>query len=430
MKNSPKDEWFDRLEKRLRNYTENPDDELWNRISSVGSHAYRPLWVTWTNRIGAAVALMAFALLWVLQPEGSHSEGLTAALTEKESFSDQKNSESSASPRLADAAPSKLTIKELRYDNGKKENDHARASVPSTEKSNSTKLAQHAASTTFVAVGDLAESSETIYRKEQKNAIEQKEDAQENSEIDKIVIMFEKDSSNQLLPSSSVAEKPLVEEEEQKKKRAIVGYASLAPMLSYQKVTPIKNDGIMIEQFGTKSIFSSGRLGINLEAGIQWLLSKRLEMYSGLSLYQQSQTLSYSTQSNKNISVQQDNFAYSVMPANDEKQLRYSMLNAGIQTGMIYHIKGDKLAHKIGAGLSYQYGLQKAGDGRAYNNSASQYLFYQVFYRNEFSVTSSLKIFVQPFYARSFFTKEKLVVPFTLKPSRAGLSFGVVYRFD
>jgi hypothetical protein len=429
MKNSPNDEWFDRLEKRLRNYTENPDDELWNRISSTESHAYRPIWVAWTSRVGAAVALMAFALLWIVQPEGSHSEGLTAALTEKESFSNIKNSESSASPRLADTAPSNLTIKKLRHDNGKKENDYSRTSVPLTGKSNPTKSAQHTASTMFVT-GGLAESSEIISRKEQRNAIEQKGDVQENSEVDEIVTTFEKDSSDQLLPSSSVAEKSLTEKEEQKKKRAIVGYASLAPMLSYQKVTPVKNDGIMIEQFGTKSIFSAGRLGINLEAGIQWLLSKRLEVYSGLSLYQQSQALSYSTQSNKNISVQQDNFAYSVMPANDEKQLHYSMLNAGIQTGMIYHIKGDKLAHKIGGGLSYQYGLQKAGDGGAYNNSSSQYLFYQVFYRNEFSVTSSLKIFVQPFYVRSFFAKEKLVAPFTLKPSRAGLSFGVIYRFD
>jgi hypothetical protein len=425
MKNSPEDEWFDRLEKRLRNYAETPEDEVWNKISSVVSYEERPFWVPWTNRIGLAVALMTFAWLCTLQSgEGSHSEGPIAESTKKESFSNQKSSESSAPQQLTDATRSNLIVEEFRQHSGKKKNeDDSINRDPSIVKSNAAKLDLHTGPTTFIASG-LTKSSEIISGNEQEIALQQEGNLQENIDAGKIVTILEKDSSNQL-PLNSVEEK-----KEQKKKRTIVGYASMAPMLSYQKVTPLKNDGIMIEQFGTKSIFSTGRLGVNLEVGIQWLLFKRLEMYGGISLYQQSQALSYSTQSNKNISVQQDNFAYSVMPVNDEKQLRYSMLNAGIQTGWIYHLKGDKLAHKIGAGLSYQYGLQKTGDGEVYNNAQSQYLFYQIFYRNEFLVTSSFKIFAQPFYARSFFAKENLRAPFTLKPSRAGVSFGVVYRFD
>ncbi len=105
------------------------------------------------------------------------------------------------------------------------------------------------------------------------------------------------------------------------------------------------------------------------------------------------------------------------------------MKNLGAQAGILYYLKGDKLTHKVGAGLSFQQGLQKAASHTTYDNSKSSYMFYQLFYRTEFTVNKSMRIFFQPNFSQAFISNEKLSEPFKLKPYRAGLSFGIVYHF-
>ena len=64
MKNLPEDELFNFVENRLRNYSEFPDDDGWDRISDAIISNTEPKWIVWTNRMAATLSLvMLFFLL-------------------------------------------------------------------------------------------------------------------------------------------------------------------------------------------------------------------------------------------------------------------------------------------------------------------------------------------------------------------------------
>jgi len=94
---------------------------------------------------------------------------------------------------------------------------------------------------------------------------------------------------------------------------------------------------------------------------------------------------------------------------------------------LLVTLKGEKLKHKFGAGVLFAQGFAK--ESGSYNNSRSSYLSYQIFYRNEARIKDRLSWFVEPMFTYSFISKEKLAEPFRLKPYRAGISGGILYRF-
>lgn len=205
-------------------------------------------------------------------------------------------------------------------------------------------------------------------------------------------------------------------------------YVGLTPQLSFQRVTPVSNDGVVISDFYNQSIISADRFGFGIDAGIQGHLSKRWEYYGGLSFYQQNQTLTYAYQTDRvSLEPSKDN-GYIVTPESDIATVQYSMRNWGANLGLMYNLQGKKLAHKVGGGLSYQKGFNKQTSEK-YNNSESSYLFYNVFYRNEVRLNSKLRVYVQPTFMHSLYTKEKIDAPFNLKPYRAGIGFGILYDF-
>jgi hypothetical protein len=103
------------------------------------------------------------------------------------------------------------------------------------------------------------------------------------------------------------------------------------------------------------------------------------------------------------------------------------MLNVGANAGLLYHLQGEKFAHKLGAGLSYQYGSRKHVEEGAGNFSA-HYLFYQIHYRNELQLSRRLKLFIQPTFSQAFHVSETLDTPLKITPYRAGLGVGLLYR--
>jgi len=205
-------------------------------------------------------------------------------------------------------------------------------------------------------------------------------------------------------------------------------YFNVTPQLSFQHVIPVSQDGVVITDIYNQPIFSSERLGINLEFGIQGNLARRLEYYGGLSIFQQHQTLKYEYQITSDLNIEStDDLNYTITPESQIGVINYAMLNMGANAGLLYHLRGKNLAHKIGAGLSYQYGSRKIAS-EVYDNSSSQYLFYQLFYRNELQLNTRLKFFIQPTFSQSIFVNQKLEAPFKVKPYRAGLGLGLLYR--
>ena len=207
-------------------------------------------------------------------------------------------------------------------------------------------------------------------------------------------------------------------------------YMSVTPSLSFQRAIPV-SDEIVVNDFLNSSVLSGERFGFSIETGIQGYLSKRWEYYGGISFYKQNQSIKYSYQVNNQVEVESSGDKdYTVTPKTLEGSLNYEMTNLGLQAGVLYNLYGrtKALRHKIGAGLQYHHGLMESEAG-GYKNSASSYISYQIFYRNEVRVGKRWSVFVQPVFTQSFIVNEKSDAPFNLKPYRAGVGFGVLYDF-
>src|SRR5262245_38788384 len=99
MKNLPEDELFNFVENRLRNYSELPDDEGWDRISGAIKSNSEPKWIVWTNRTAATLSLV---ILFILL-NGEHLSYNDASREILSNIADTK--------KKVDLAPSTITSK-------------------------------------------------------------------------------------------------------------------------------------------------------------------------------------------------------------------------------------------------------------------------------------------------------------------------------
>lgn len=416
MKNSPDQEWFNRMKDRLRYYTEDPDDDSWDKIIGNIQRYREPVWIAWSNRVAAVISLVA--LLWLVSNRSVNDAAVMRGVSREKEASVRENGGSVPLPldnshqalNPGEFFPETMVNrKETTY--GKTKNSNEAAS----------KILLHThPEVTPKPVGAAVPVIALIHGGTESRASD--------------VADVEADSIPPVSTGKDTALYPLVKKEAKKstsRKKRMMLYASVTPLLAYQKIAPVKNDGIVVSNFKGSPILSGDRLGVSIEMGVEGRISDKLQFYSGFSMYTQSQTLTYQYyQPGDEVSVtQQTDFDYTLRPGSTEQKIRYAMRNIGGKAGILYYIKGDRLQHKFGAGLSYQYGIRSGMHDATYNNAGSQYLFYQLFYRNEYSIGPSMKIFVQPFYSHTIFANEKLDAPFKLISNRAGIGFGVLYSF-
>lgn len=205
-------------------------------------------------------------------------------------------------------------------------------------------------------------------------------------------------------------------------------YFAVTPSLAFQKIAPNGNDELIVQGFENRSPVSIKRFGFGIDAGLQRDINNIFGFYGGLSFYHQSQQLTYSYY-NKDADVTRvgDGLTFEIVRRQHSKTFDYTMSNLGVNAGLLVTLKGEKLKHKFGAGLLFSQGFAK--EAGSYNNRRSSYLSYQLFYRNEVRINDHLSWFVEPTFIYSFFSKENLNEPFVLKPYRAGIRAGVLYRF-
>jgi hypothetical protein len=197
-------------------------------------------------------------------------------------------------------------------------------------------------------------------------------------------------------------------------------YFAITPSLSFEKIIPAANDAVIVQGLANRSPFSMKRFGFAIDAGLQYDITKILGFYGGISFYRQQQQLTYNYY-NKDAQVTRpgDAWTFEIDRPQQSKTFDYTMTNLGAQGGVLITLKGEKLKSKFGAGLNFTQSL----------NSSSSYLAYQVFYRSEIKINEQFSWFVQPMFNYSFIAKEKPDEPFRLKPYRAGITGGVLYRF-
>lgn len=213
-----------------------------------------------------------------------------------------------------------------------------------------------------------------------------------------------------------------------KPKNKLQFFLSITPSLSFQKITPSGNDALIVQGFESRSPMSIKRFGFSIDAGFQRDINNTFGFYGGISFYRQHQQLTYYYyDKDADVTRVGDAWTFEIIRQQDNKTFDYSMTNIGVSSGLLVTLKGEKLKHKFGAGLIFSQGFARAAG--SYNNSRSGYLSYQLFYRSEVMINDHFSWFAEPTFIYSFISKEKLAEPFVLKPYRAGITAGVLYRF-
>jgi hypothetical protein len=213
-----------------------------------------------------------------------------------------------------------------------------------------------------------------------------------------------------------------------RKRKPLQLYVSITPSLSYYRLAPDQHDQITMKEVKPSGIFSMDRLGVSIDAGIHRPITKKLDWFAGITYYQQQQTIRYTALTDEIGNVTSQDGNYTVTPATSLRQVRYSMHNAGLSSGLLYTIKTSTLQHQIGAGLQFHYGLSRNASENSVRNDSQVYLNYQILYRFSWKVSKAFDFYLQPAYTQGLFEQRVNSQPFSVTPSRAGFGFGVIYH--
>lgn len=466
MKSLPEKDFWNNIKTRLSNYTEEPEDN-WDDIAALISPSRYDArkWIELGQDIVSAVVLVLLLLLTfnttdsipanmeVTDSSGiDHNKSAGQWPSEGDTLPDQKkgNQESATGREPREIKPETSANETDFVVNDTETDQRSNASISGIKRRNSGNLypqSGHLASqtsrrqSTGVAANtqtgnNTTSTSTTLYDIENTNSINAGEPMHNaTAELSNSAKITNEDSAKNINRTDSISDsRPEKKEEQQQKKRSKkfhpAVYFTLSPSLAYQKIVPVKNDAINVTELKSDGIFASNRMGLAIDGGFQLPLTKTIEVYAGLSYYQQNQSITYkySTGTVEEIEGHPDE-DYIIKPGIKQREFSYAMRNAGISAGFLYRLKTDKLMHKIGAGLQYQKGFLRAGESDTYSNRSSNYFNYQLLYRLELAVNPRTNFYIQPSFTHAIHASESLNEPFTLKPYRAAIGIGMIYRF-
>lgn len=414
MKNfSDQDSWNE-VVKRIGDYSEQPDDAVWNSISDKLRPGREGRWFPWIERGSGLVILMLFSFL-VGTNVGSISE---VEFQTKVLPDDNQLEKSLQMGKEFQAEPDTLKQREVfpvvpAHSSG----IHAKAESVHI-------YVRRQSSGSFVVVDDDIKLNEVIA-------------AENEGAFDKTMTELKSDTIQQvkeLLEQTDDSRDPVAlkdkagTDKKSKHKRSLRIYGQFSPTIAFQRVTPASQDGIVIKEILPRSLFSSDRFAYGFEAGVQAPLNSRLEYYAGISFYKQNQRIHYRYQTDQVAVETTNNNEYFVTPREGTATVDYRMTNIGASAGIIYSFYGKLLKHQAGMGLGYQQGIQ-GSSSEEYRNDKSHYLSGRIFYRNELMISRKLSFYIQPSFDHAFYAREELNAPFELKPYSISVGFGVLYNF-
>lgn len=399
MRNLPDDELFDALETRLRNFMEEPGEEVWNKISAEIPRSRTPLLMLWFNRSAAVLAIVTLLFLPGVKTDRPVSNSTN------EFTKDTRVPSGKVPPELV-----------LTPGRGNRIVGRADASVAHLEARGNKPTSFDVTDTPFIPVNHREDTLAEAQPVTHSDSVE--------VEVAILPLPLAVPDSIELTDTREPGEK------KKKKRKGISFYSLVTPTLSYYRISPLAEDHIVIERLKSPPVLSAGRLGISIEAGIQGKITSRLEYLAGITYYSQSQRIKYEQLTSDHVIIEEeDGKGYMVRPGVLEKSFQYKMQNIGAQAGLMYSLKQVGLVHKAGILLQYQKGFHTPDETSGFSRTRPDYLSYQLLYRMEYAVRRGVFVFVQPSYSRSFYSDESLQAPFSLKQSRAGIGLGIVYLF-
>jgi hypothetical protein len=220
----------------------------------------------------------------------------------------------------------------------------------------------------------------------------------------------------------------------EKKDNKLSIYFTIMPTFGYQRIKSNSSDNIIIESVKRISTFSTDRLGVRAELGVEDPLTQRIKVFGGLVYYQRKQTINYTEKQVDYTEVSEGpDGQIIVVPkfAFVEKSFEYELRNLGVQLGLSFELSRKKLLQTVGTGFELHVALNKLESSQAseFTNNPSAYVFYNLYYRLQYPAEARLKAVFQPTLNYSFYIDHNLNAPFYVKPYGLGLNLGFTYNF-
>jgi len=435
------------LKKRLREYSEEPREELWNKVAQGIPTSNESKWVSQAGRVSdistGLVVLLLFLAHTPFEETILWTGHLKSALLERDN-----TPEAAPVPILTDDAAS------VREVNGGSSVSSQAITPDGTQKQFVVKANQIAKTTEKERVFETNIIKETIF------AIEA-EMVPVTEVSEEIILTIQQDPSSLIDPAgeskqeSTSPERPTLTEDEKmaeqkasevKQKQDARSrserkynkgnfYLTAMPTFGYQRIESNTNDNLIVESIKKIPSFSTDRLGIRAELGLEVPISQRIKIFGGLLYYQRKQTIGYTEMLVDTIMIMPDPDGGVIIETEFSyvnKSFEYELKNFGLQMGLNYRLSKKKFLQTLGTGLEIQVALNKLNDAdkpEGFTSNPSAYVFYNLYYRLQYPAEGRLKAVFQPTLNYSFYINQDLNAPFYVKPYGLGLNIGCTYNF-
>jgi hypothetical protein len=205
-------------------------------------------------------------------------------------------------------------------------------------------------------------------------------------------------------------------------------YLLAMPTFGFQEVKPVTNDDIFIQSIDKVSAFSTRRLGVRVEAGLEKQLTGRISVSVGMLYFQRKQTISYQYTDSENFEVtlaSDDSLIFNVEQPVMSSVFEYQLKNLGLSAGLNYSLKRNRFGHKIG--LAAEIHKPLASTNAESPTDAKLYLFGNAYYRFSYRLSERFDALFQPTFNYALQVDQRVNAPFYVKPYGIGLNFGLYY---
>jgi hypothetical protein len=449
MKNLPETKFWNDLKSRLMNYSETPEDDFDLIISKIPKQ--EPRWLDHTGHALTIISLMTF--LFLVNPAGdSRLASAVTNLSERDVRNSTGTVDTTNVPHLQGTGGTKESINYLEEKYGQEQLGSSEISDNKTNRMELSAMQNRGGKNVLPVrssngrsgefqVGMTSEEGDAIIKSEDET--EMPGSTAEGSLPEKGYPAnkgtFPTDAASLKRDSAAVADKePTTKSAVSetiipgKKRRSFFKptvYFSVTPSLSYFKLIPDRNDDVVITNVEKDGILSMKRMGFQVDAGFEYQLSRKLQFLAGLSYFSHDQSITYHHLAGVENIESTSRMNYTLIPSTATRNFNFHEKSAGLNATFFYLIKNSKLSHRIGAGVQFNKAFMKYSVETLSFRSTANHFNYQLLYRLQYSVSENMDWYIQPSYLHSLTSRKLSNESFTLKPHRAGIGIGVIWRF-
>jgi hypothetical protein len=408
------------LKERLGNYSAEPDTRLWQNITAATKSTRRKTIPFWKKTGVVSLAVLGLLSGWVVYNDQKSDAVSAQDAKGKIIQQEQKTVDNFSSvPKEVNASGTKPSSNET--------------SVPQARSHISPETKTVRESTT---VNELSGNSFRLTTDETSGIVNETPERDGVSSYKISTLDTATSTEITSIDQKSIANEEVVEKTSANKKkesRPYNLYFTAMPTLGYQRVESNSKDKFIIESIDKLATFSSERLGLRAELGIELPVKKRINFFAGVLYYQRKQTIGYTEKQVSGTDVHVDPDGNIVVLTEYDyvhKTFEHQLKNIGVQVGFNYTLSKTKFLQTVGTGIEFHYALNKlVQDTPVVTNNPTAYVFYNLYYRLQYPSDGRLKAVAQPTLNYSFYIDENFNAPFYVKPYGLGFNIGATYNF-